>query len=810
MSGLPLPTSTLQSLKFFEVKISQNLPNVAHDKYVKLVNSVIAMNRSEFVSLASTELTQDSSGEDGLSIDSTKAITKTLVNITGIKHTRHHCCVNSCIAYTEPYHLETQCPFIKCKEPRYDARDLPRQTYDLIPITHRLRLQYANSKRAEILKGYRKGLAEDPWPDGLRDYWDGELHKKHKADGFFEDDHDIALAFSTDGLQLFPKGQYGVWPLLLINLNLPPEIRVKKDNLILCGVIPGPNSPKDIHSFLKPVVDELKQLETGIPNVYDASTGEMFTLRAHVVFVSGDLPAISKLMGISGHNSYDHCRFCELRGIHHKHIYCPLRSPRRWRETFRHDPAHLPLRNNTRYREVASTLRLQYDPVTDPKNAVYGVLHISSLYDLQTIDFPRSFPTDVMHLVFANVVPSLFEWWTGRFLNDDVVVDNIRLHTDVWKDIGGDMDRSRKTIPTSFGRALRNIEKYWRSFKAEEWSAFLISYSPILLRNRLPAELYAHYLKLVTAVTMAVDYEITFDDCQTIKTLLEEFVSDYERLYYRYQLDRLRACLPTIHLLLHLADSILDCGPAWNFWQFPCERLCGMLKPMVHSRVSASRNLSLGILYLEQYKYLPFATGYVKSIKQHGGPTPYTATINERQYSFLYPRAPTCLSTTAIKDSLVNFYAVLLQRTQQDVTDDPGFSNDIIQWGRCRLAGDKDVVSSSWNENRRDMVSHSRQSSAIQYSEDSYGRVINFFCHTFGESTRMLAYVQSYIVTDHSRRMQNIRHGALVELNTEGRKEVICVSTIKGGIGVMNASNKRYLVTRGILSMNEDSEDETV
>jgi len=226
---------------------------------------------------------------------------------------------------------------------------------------------------------------------------------------------------------------------------------------------------------------------------------------------------------------------------------------------------------------------------------------------------------------------------------------------------------------------------------------------------------------------------------------------------------------------------------------------------MVHSRVSASRNLSLGVLYWEPYKHLPFATGYVKSIKQHRGPTPHTATINERQYSFLYPREPTRLSTTAIIDSLVNFYAVLLQRTQQDITDDTSFSNDIIQWVRCRLAGDKDVVSSNWNENRRDMVSRSRQSSAIQYSG-----VINFFCHTFGESTRMLAFVQSYVVTDHSRRMQNIRHGALFELNTEGGKEVICISTIKGGIGAMNASNKRYLVTRGILSMNEDSEDETV
>ena len=128
---------------------------------------------------------------------------------------------------------------------------------------------------------------------------------------------------------------------------------------------------------------------------------------------------------------------------------------------------------------------------------------------------------------------------------------------------------------------------------------------------------------------------------------------------------------------------------------------------MVHNRVSGSRNLSLGILYLEQYKYLPFATGYVESIKQHGGPAAYTATIDERQYSFLHPRKPTRLSTTAIKDSLVNFYTVLLQRTQQDVIDDPSFSNDIILWARCHLAGDKDVVSSNWYESRRDMVSRS-------------------------------------------------------------------------------------------------------
>jgi hypothetical protein len=42
-----------------------------------------------------------------------------------------------------------------------------------------------------------------------------------------------------------------------------------------------------------------------------------------------------------------------------------------------------------------------------------------------------------------------------------------------------------KMIPRLYGRALRNIHKYHNSFKAEEWSSFLLYYSPVLLHQRL-------------------------------------------------------------------------------------------------------------------------------------------------------------------------------------------------------------------------------------------------------------------------------------------------------------------------------------
>src|SRR5271170_8267530 len=105
-------------------------------------------------------------------------------------------------------------------------------------------------------------------------------------------------------------------------------------------------------------------------------------------------------------------------------------------------------------------------------------------------------------------------------------------------------------------------------------------------------------------------------------------------------------CAKPIHLLLHLHESISDCGPAWVFWQFPCERICGMLKPMVKNRSKANRNLSLGILYHEQFNHLPFATPSWKipplhrSLASHH----YTKDLDGHTYSFLHPRRDTNLT----------------------------------------------------------------------------------------------------------------------------------------------------------------------
>jgi len=79
--------------------------------------------------------------------------------------------------------------------------------------------------------------------------------------GFFKDERDIALSETCDGFQIFEQRTDDCWIILLINNNLHPHIRVKKENLLVTMIIPGPNYPKDFNSFLYPLIKELQELE---------------------------------------------------------------------------------------------------------------------------------------------------------------------------------------------------------------------------------------------------------------------------------------------------------------------------------------------------------------------------------------------------------------------------------------------------------------------------------------------------------------------------------------------------------------------
>lgn len=357
---------------------------------------------------------------------------KSLSAFDGIKI---DCCVNSCIAYTGVYKNLHTCPYLECKQLRFEpdptkpGKQRARCHFLYIPLIPRLLNMYRDRAMAQKLR-YR---AERQYVDGVvSDIFDGahydRLRKRRVTVAgkmldhlYFDSPTDIALGLSTDGFGLFKSRNQTCWPLLAFNYNLSPSIRSQLEYALCLGVIPGPNSPKEIDTFFEPFIQELEQLAHGVP-AYDTISGRSFHLHAYLLACFGDMPAVAKMMCIKGHNGKSPCRACSILGVHATEgpdlntYYVPLLRPfskEPANEPRAYDPLNLPRRTHTEFIvqaiHVGST---KNDTEEARRGRDTGINALSPLARLSSIDFPGSFPHDFMHVIFENIVPLLIDLWT--------------------------------------------------------------------------------------------------------------------------------------------------------------------------------------------------------------------------------------------------------------------------------------------------------------------------------------------------------------------------------------------------------------
>ena len=72
---------------------------------------------------------------------------------------------------------------------------------------------------------------------------------------FLSQPNSLGLMLNFDFFQPFKHKTYSMGVLYLVVMNLPRNVRFKKENLIIIGVIPGPHEPSlTINTFLTPLV----------------------------------------------------------------------------------------------------------------------------------------------------------------------------------------------------------------------------------------------------------------------------------------------------------------------------------------------------------------------------------------------------------------------------------------------------------------------------------------------------------------------------------------------------------------------------
>jgi len=102
-----------------------------------------------------------------------------------------------------------------------------------------------------------------------------------------ESEYNLALTLNVD-FQPYKHLTYSVGVTYGVVLNLPRNICYKRENVILIGVIPGPEEPKhDINSLL-PMVNELLDLWDGVQmDIINASK----KVRCAALCTACDIPA---------------------------------------------------------------------------------------------------------------------------------------------------------------------------------------------------------------------------------------------------------------------------------------------------------------------------------------------------------------------------------------------------------------------------------------------------------------------------------------------------------------------------------------
>lgn len=512
--------------------------------------------------------------------------------LSGLEPQLYDCCPNSCCCYVGPHAELVSCPY--CSQPRRNAGGKPRKIFTYIPLIPRLLAAYRNPDMAKRLR-YRADYKVSPvrhrspepacslhhersaqgrlgvcyCPSKINDVFDGQqyralcdtpvtINNQQQGHHFFSDRHDIALGFSTDGFAPFKRGKQTCWPLIFYNYNLPPEERFQRDNIICVGVIPGPKKPHDCDSFLWLLVSELLLLASGVL-AYDVLEAINFMLRVYVILGGGDIPAMTMVLRMKGHNAFCPCRMCRILGVMIPDstasvYYIPLdrsRHPSILGSTSestvsKYDPLALPLRTHAEFVQQAREVQSSSTKAAAERLAkAYGIKGVPVLSYLSSLSFPISFPFDFMHLFWENTLPNLVMLWTGTFKGLDEGDEQYQIDTTTWEAIGKATAASGATVPSVFGPRLPNFARDRHWYTADMWSFWTLYLGPTLLKRRFKvAKYHDHFVKLVRLLHICLKYEMDYEDVTELCKGFSKWVQDFEKcvlnlLYYLLQLTSL-------------------------------------------------------------------------------------------------------------------------------------------------------------------------------------------------------------------------------------------------------------------------------
>lgn len=465
------------------------------------------------------------------------------------KKTRFNTTVKCC-AY-KPFQKSCNHPLMKEIVSSSGNRKMyPHKIYCFVSLISSLQNLLLRTGFIEQCESTRNMFSES----GLSDVYDGTIWKDFMTIDdvpFLLQSNCYGLLLNIDWLQPYKHTQHSVGVIYIVILNLPRVVRFKRENVILFGVIPGPNEPSHtINSYLSPLVADLKQLWKGIKFKLPGGS-DTAVFRCALLGVACDLPAGRKTCGFLSYSANLGCSRCFQhfsRGFGKRNYYADF-DREKWE-----------MRTNERHRsDVEEVMKAKTISQRNKKESELGCRY-STLLELPYFRPIEMLLIDTMHNLYLGT--------SKHFARDIWIAGNILSSNDLVKV----EEKLRNTVaPVGLGRLPLSIN-IGHFLTADQWKNWTLYFSILCLGDTMSKPHLECWRKFVLACRRLCKHSITDDDIKVADKLLLRFCSQAVELYGE------DVITPNMHMHCHLASCIREFGPSHSFWLFPFERYNGVLE----------------------------------------------------------------------------------------------------------------------------------------------------------------------------------------------------------------------------------------
>lgn len=430
----------------------------------------------------------------------------------------------------------------------------PKETIFFTYIPQQQLIKSIGNNYDSIMEFYNENRNKSD--DNIRDIYDGKICKEILSD-CADQTVPLPLVINTDGIKICNVGNNSLWPILVYQNALPPNIRYHMDNILVIGLYYGLSKEMDIHNIMMPICEELNDLASGF--VHEKYVN--ITFKPMVTHAALDLPAKSKMQCFKQHNSKYACSVCPQKG-------CAVKNKKNNRSTIRHlyEDADLEIRDNIQTEDIMINLK---------PNEILGILGTKDISPLISIPFFKiidSFGIDYLHCVLKGVLEKLEDlWYSTDNKNEGYYISKSK------KEILNKRINGLKTT-TEIGK-IRTME-YLKNFKAREQRNFLLYIYPIALEGVLNTTYLNHFKLVSDSVYILLKSNIRPSEVDACEHKLEEFVKQFQVLYGKSSITI------NIHSLRHLVFAVRNLGPLWSFSTFAFESKNGVLKKYIKGPAS--------------------------------------------------------------------------------------------------------------------------------------------------------------------------------------------------------------------------------